>query len=638
MKNFFLQLVIPSFAFAIPFLSYGQITVNSSLDQVAANPSVSANTSGGVVTIRSAIQYANLHSGTTITFNPALNGVPLTLTIAGANENNAATGDLDIKAAVTITGNGPTNTIIQAGTNATNGIDKVFSVNPLFNAAFATTISGLTMRYGRNPGTFAGDGFGGGLDWEGSGNGTLTINNCVITNNSTTDGDGGGLALTNSSVGTGSATIINSTISNNTPARVSASASPVGGGIFIGTTTAVFLTNCVISGNSVSGSGGQGQGGGIYSFGPGGSAGQSSLTNCTILNNTSPSDGGGILSTQPLTITSCTFSGNNSGRFGGALFINHSNATTTVSKTTFTNNNAGSRGGAINHGTSTTANALTVSYSRFSGNTAPAQSGVAIESGTGTLQNNWWGCNEGPANAACNQTAVVPGGSGSVNFTPWIVLTHSPASGSICANSNTGLTASFLKNSANGNIAASNLDAFAGASVTFTTVTPAGATVTAVTTVSNGVATAQYNPNNTSGSGGANAVFNNASVNAAITVNPLPANPTLTASPSATITCAQTSLTLTAGGGSSYAFSGPGVVSRSGNQAVVNVAGTYSVTVTNGTTGCFSTTTITISQNTTAPTPTLSASPSTTLSCSQTSLTLTAGGGQQLRLLAGRAW
>ena len=102
---------------------------------------------------------------------------------------------------------------------------------------------------------------------------------------------------------------------------------------------------------------------------------------------------------------------------------------------------------------------------------------------------------------------------------------------------------------------------------------------------------------------------------------------TLSAAPSTTLTCAQTSLTLTAGGGNAYAFSGPGVVSQSGNTAVVNAAGVYSVTVTNTTTGCFSTTSITINSNASLPTPTLSASPSTTLTCAQTSLTLTAGGG-----------
>ncbi|MBK9736612.1 MAG: hypothetical protein IPO92_17295 [Saprospiraceae bacterium] len=138
----------------------------------------------GQVSLRSAIIASNANVGADIIlFNVSTNGTPFTLAIAGANENGALTGDLDILDALTITGNGPANTIIQAGTNNTNGIDKVFSINPLFTTPFATTISGITIRFGKNPSLFSGDGFGGGLDWEGSGTGTLLIDNCIITDN-----------------------------------------------------------------------------------------------------------------------------------------------------------------------------------------------------------------------------------------------------------------------------------------------------------------------------------------------------------------------------------------------------------------------------------------------------------------------
>ena len=102
---------------------------------------------------------------------------------------------------------------------------------------------------------------------------------------------------------------------------------------------------------------------------------------------------------------------------------------------------------------------------------------------------------------------------------------------------------------------------------------------------------------------------------------------TLSASPSTTLTCARTSLTLTAGEGNAYTFSGPGIVSQTGNRAVVNAAGVYSVTVSISNTGCFSVTTITVDQDITVPQASLTASPSATLTCAQTSLTLTAGGG-----------
>ncbi|MBO0930879.1 T9SS type A sorting domain-containing protein [Fibrella aquatilis] len=119
---------------------------------------------------------------------------------------------------------------------------------------------------------------------------------------------------------------------------------------------------------------------------------------------------------------------------------------------------------------------------------------------------------------------------------------------------------------------------------------------------------------------------------ATATVNAGP-TATLTASraggpPSSTLTCAQTSLTLTATGGTSYTFAGPGgagIVSSDpvAGTAVVNAAGTYTVTVGNGT-GCTSSTTVSISSDQATPTLTISASPSTTLTCASTSLTLTA--------------
>jgi trimeric autotransporter adhesin len=86
---------------------------------------------------------------------------------------------------------------------------------------------------------------------------------------------------------------------------------------------------------------------------------------------------------------------------------------------------------------------------------------------------------------------------------------------------------------------------------------------------------------------------------ATITSNTIVVTATLTANPNATLTCAQTALTLTAGTGllgNTYSFGGPTPVSQSGNVLVVNTAGTYSVTVTNAASGCFSSTTLQVSQ------------------------------------------
>ncbi|QIP11195.1 hypothetical protein G8759_00325 [Spirosoma aureum] len=116
-----------------------------------------------------------------------------------------------------------------------------------------------------------------------------------------------------------------------------------------------------------------------------------------------------------------------------------------------------------------------------------------------------------------------------------------------------------------------------------------------------------------------------ASATTSLMVNALP-TPSLQAS--GTLSCAITSVTLTASGGSVYTFSGPGLVSQNGESgtAVVNAAGTYSVTVTSAG-GCSATATTLVSSDTTAATATILAPASTTLSCTTTSNSLTATGG-----------
>jgi|GEM_PF-5734119 len=75
---------------------------------------------------------------------------------------------------------------------------------------------------------------------------------------------------------------------------------------------------------------------------------------------------------------------------------------------------------------------------------------------------------------------------------------------------------------------------------------------------------------------------------AGVSVDPLPIT---SLASSGTLTCSNTSVTLTAGGGSSYVFAGPAISSQDAvsGTAVVNAAGLYSVTVTNGA-GCRSST------------------------------------------------
>ena len=121
-----------------------------------------------------------------------------------------------------------------------------------------------------------------------------------------------------------------------------------------------------------------------------------------------------------------------------------------------------------------------------------------------------------------------------------------------------------------------------------------------------------------------------ATANTPLTVNAPPVA-TLTSTPSATLSCGQTSLTLTAGGGTGYVFSGPGIFSQSGNQAVINAPGSYSVSVTNAGCPSSSTTSIAISQDNASPAASLASSGA--LSCAVTSVTLTANAGSGLSYL-----
>jgi len=333
-------------------------TVTTVLDTVDANPAdgICAD-AGGQCSLRAAVMQANSSAGAdTIIVPPGT----YTLMLAGRDENASATGDLDITDAVTIIGAGgnpegdPGQTIIQGGVQPGTSIDKVFSVNPTFDKAFATEIKALTIRHGKNTSSRSGDGYGGGLDWEASGTGTLTIYNCIITNNTVADGDGGGLVATNTPGGAAALlTIAKTQITSNEASN------GIGGGVFIGTNTAFAITDSVISNNTVhSGTSSTGSGAGIFIFGPEPAGTHPSISGSVIADNQgigSGGDGGGIYTTMPLTITNTTISGNSVGRNGGGI---HSSlvggSVNTFTNVTISGNTAGGKGGGYSQAGLTT--------------------------------------------------------------------------------------------------------------------------------------------------------------------------------------------------------------------------------------------------------------------------------------------
>ncbi|CAN5392064.1 hypothetical protein BH11PLA2_BH11PLA2_23420 [soil metagenome] len=123
-------------------------------------------------------------------------------------------------------------------------------------------------------------------------NDALTLTNCSVIDNTTTN-SGGGINVT---VAGGSLTLIDCTVADNQASR--------GGGIEIfGTGSTLLVVGSTISGNSSTA-----QGGGIFSN----SDGAITLRNSTMSTNFSSNVGGGIslTSTAPLVIENCTFDDN----------------------------------------------------------------------------------------------------------------------------------------------------------------------------------------------------------------------------------------------------------------------------------------------------------------------------------------
>ena len=133
--------------------------VNTLLDTVAVNLQTGKDASGHV-SLRSAIMAANARPDADTIIIP---GGTYQLTIPGADEDNSATGDLDLKGNVTITGKGSSSTIVDG-----NDLDRVFQI-----LSGKVQISGLTIQHG-----LAGE--GGGLLNSG---GQVTLTSVVVANN-----------------------------------------------------------------------------------------------------------------------------------------------------------------------------------------------------------------------------------------------------------------------------------------------------------------------------------------------------------------------------------------------------------------------------------------------------------------------
>lgn len=333
-------------------------TVDSTLDEVDdAIGSGGCHTASGVCTLRAAIQEANFAGGAHGIILPT---GTITLTIAGILEDNSATGDLDIKSDLTITGTGSATTIIDGG-----GLDRVFHVIGGGPPIYIVTISGVTIRNGSASGALGG-GFkieysaltlngvvvnanaadvAGGIYVAGS-NATLLVNNSFISNNT-----GGGI-YSNS----GATSIISSTLNGN-------SATSQAGGIEMAGAQLTINSSSMYS-NSASGFGGAIR-----------SNSTTNINSSSIYSNTAPT-GGAIASSGTLNISNSNLYRNSAALTSAAI---HNTGTTNITNTNiYSNTSTGNAGGISN------SNLMNIVSSAIYSNTggAGSQGGGFYNSGT----------------------------------------------------------------------------------------------------------------------------------------------------------------------------------------------------------------------------------------------------------------
>ena len=222
-----------------------------------------------------------------------------TLTITGSGEDNAATGDLDIRRGMTIRGAGPRETIIDG-----NGIDRVFDTPIQFPSpgAYTVNISGVKITGGAIPDSVP-DSVGGGISHHARG-ATLNLSESTVSGNRASQGGG---------------------IQN-------------GGGQGFGETMTIMRST--ISGNRA-----PGQGGGIQN------TENLTLENTTVSGNKSNAGGGIMQHDGTLVITDSTIAFNTAQNTGGGIFIN-TTALPTIKNAIVSNNKADFRKNCSNPVTS----------------------------------------------------------------------------------------------------------------------------------------------------------------------------------------------------------------------------------------------------------------------------------------------
>ena len=467
--------------------------VNTTTDLVSANPNACKNAVAGQCSLRQAILEANATAGTDTISIPA---GTFTLTLPRvANDFSGQHGTLEITDSVNFVGAGQATTIIQGGALAdlSDSVDKVMSFNEDISVVTSATVSlsNLTIQHGRNRGNVnIQDGWGGAFDFDTGTNGTatLTLTNVTLQNNAVFDGQGGGFAAFNvTHPGTGNVTVTNSVIQNNDSTPNANGVAGDGGGLFIDVHSQLIMSNSQVLTNHTH-TGGPGPtkatGGGMFLQGQH-TQPQSHFSNVTISGNTAAGIGGGINSIATLLIDAGSLisnntAGANTANAGGGGIANNSSDGLTLTKVAVIGNSTAGDGGGLYTGNGSGGNPVTITFSRFAGNSSthtPGSSNIFNVAAVTpfdlvTAQNNWWGTNV-PSSTIINNgaaaTSVCPAtGNNAVCFDPFIVLTHQASPEKIKINGTTTLTGDMSKdNHGNGAALVGNLDRIVALPITF---------------------------------------------------------------------------------------------------------------------------------------------------------------------------
>jgi len=324
--------------------------------------------------LREAIIAANADPGPdTVTLGPGSHS----LTITGEGEDGGATGDLDVTYPMTLVGQGPDQTIIDASGLA---FDRVVDILPADEGA-TVVVSGVAIVNGHV------SGWGGGVyAWATD----LTIVNVHILSNTAT-GHGGGVAVEGSAgkltflgdvvvVGNaaghrGGGVYVENIAARLRGGRIISNSAEYGGGIAVVEAHAEISGSLVVS-NSAS------YGGGIYI-----DESSVALQSAMVLSNTSDGGGGGgiyVATGSSLTATATAIVHNEAAIDSGGGILNRGR--TTLLNTTVSGNVAAAGGGGLHND----GGAMTATFTTVAGNSsadAEAGDGLFVADGSLVLHN-----------------------------------------------------------------------------------------------------------------------------------------------------------------------------------------------------------------------------------------------------------